>query len=131
MLGKKPLDRLGSDGHIVHVTRRVRLFKDRGHLRLSYDAGASRVLYRYQDTLRHADACRKTTQEMRVNRVHTLRHSYATIQLYEHYAPIQYVSEQLGHASIKITVDIYGHPRQGTSLALADRLDSTGTTALR
>ena len=131
MLGKKPLDRLGIDGHIVHGTRRVRLFKDRGHLHPSYDDSAPRVLYRCQDTLRHADACRKTTQEMRVNRVHDLRHSYATIQLYEHHAPIQYVSEQLGHASMKITVDTYGHPRQGTSIALADRLDSADTSALR
>ena len=68
---------------------------------------------------------------MRVNRVHDLRHSYATIQLYEHHAPIQCVSEQLGHASITITVDTYGHPRQGTSIALADRLDSADTHALR
>ena len=60
---------------------------------------------------------------LRVNRVHDLRHSYATIMLYELQAPMQYVSEQLGHSSIKITVDIYGHPRQGTSIALADLLD--------
>ena len=63
---------------------------------------------------------------LRANRIHDLRHSYATIQLYEHHAPIQYVSEQLGHSSIKITVDTYGHPRQGTSIQLADRLDSPG-----
>jgi integrase len=63
--------------------------------------------------------------------VHDLRHSYATIQLYEHHAPIQYVSEQLGHASIKMTVDTYGHPRQGTSIALADQLDQTAENALR
>jgi hypothetical protein len=57
--------------------------------------------------------------------------SYATIQLYEHHAPIQDVSEQLGHSSIKITVDTYGHPRQGTSIALADRLDQPdGNTLL-
>ena len=68
---------------------------------------------------------------MRVNRVHDLRHSYATIQLYEHHAPIQCVSEQLGHASITITVDTYGHPRQGTSIALADRLDQPAGNALR
>ena len=68
---------------------------------------------------------------LRGNRIHDLRHSYATIQLYEHHAPIQYVSEQLGHASIKITVDTYGHPRQGTSIALADRLDSPDTNAVR
>jgi 2-keto-4-pentenoate hydratase/2-oxohepta-3-ene-1,7-dioic acid hydratase in catechol pathway len=68
---------------------------------------------------------------MRVNRVHDLRHSYATIQLYEHHAQIQYVSEQLGHASMKTTVDTYGHPRQGTRIALGDRLDSADTHALR
>src|SRR5438445_9850107 len=68
---------------------------------------------------------------LRGNRVHDLRHSYATIQLYEHHAPIQYVSEQLGHASIKITVDTYRHPRQGTSIALADRLDTPGRHARR
>ena len=68
---------------------------------------------------------------MRVNRVHDLRHSDATIQRYEHHASIQYVSEQLGHASIQITVDTYRHPRQGTSIALADRLDSANTHALR
>jgi integrase len=89
------------------------------------------VLYRCQDTLRHADAFRKTTQELRVNRVHDLWHSYAAIKLYEHHAPIQYVSEQLGHASMKITVDTYGHLRQGTSIALVDRLDSADTHALR
>ena len=42
--------------------------------------------------------------------------------LYELHVPIQYVSEQLGHSSIKITVDIYGHPRQGLSTHLVDQL---------
>jgi integrase len=59
---------------------------------------------------------------LRANRIHDLRHSYATIMLYELHVPIQYVSEQLGHSSIKITVDIYGHPRQGMSTHLVDQL---------
>ena len=63
---------------------------------------------------------------LRAIRIHDLRHSYATIQLYEHHAPIQYVSEQLGHSSIKMTVDTYGHPRQGINITLADRLDHPG-----
>lgn len=67
---------------------------------------------------------------LRANRIHDLRHSYATIQLYEYHAPIQYVAEQLGHSSIKITVDTYGHPRQGTNIALADRLDHPGGDTL-
>jgi integrase len=77
----------------------------------------------------HRRVCRLAG--LRGNRIHDLRHSSATIQLYEHHAPIQYVSEQLGHASIKMTVDNYGHPRQGTSIALADRLDQPVGNALR
>lgn len=64
---------------------------------------------------------------LRANRIHDLRHSYATIQLYERHAPIQYVSEQLGHSTIKITVDTYGHPRQGTNIMFADALDDFGS----
>jgi len=77
----------------------------------------------------HRHIC--TLVGLRVNRIHDLRHSYATIQPYEFHAPIQYVSEQLGHSSIKITVDTYGHPRQGTSIVLADQLDSPGAHTLR
>ncbi len=58
--------------------------------------------------------------ELREVTFHSIRHSYATILLYEMGAPIQYVSHQLGHASIKVTVDVYGHPDQGTNIALAD-----------
>jgi hypothetical protein len=48
--------------------------------------------------------------------------------LYELHAPIQYVSEQLGHSSIKIPVDIYGHPRQGMSTHLVDQLTKLSAT---
>jgi integrase len=41
-------------------------------------------------------------------RLHDLRHSYAS-NLLQAGAPIQFVSRQLGHASIKMTVDVYGH----------------------
>jgi integrase len=39
---------------------------------------------------------------------HDLRHTYATILLISHKSPA-YVQKQLGHHSIQITVDIYGH----------------------
>jgi integrase len=65
---------------------------------------------------------------LRATRVHDLRHSYATIMLYELHAPIQYVSAQLGHSSIKITVDIYGPPRQGISTHLVDQLTQLSAT---
>ena len=40
--------------------------------------------------------------------VHTSRHSYASILLRRN-VPIAYVSRQLGHSSIAVTVDLYGH----------------------
>ena len=51
-------------------------------------------------------ACRFA--KLRRRRPHDLRHSYATILLMEHYSPA-YIQKQLGHYSIEMTVDTYGH----------------------
>ena len=40
--------------------------------------------------------------------IHDARHTYASLML-RRGVPIAYVSRQLGHASIQITVDLYGH----------------------
>lgn len=45
---------------------------------------------------------------LRTRSPHDLRHTYATLLLMAHYAPT-YVQKQLGHHSITMTVDIYGH----------------------
>jgi integrase len=49
-----------------------------------------------------------TGAQLRVRNPHDLRHTYATILLMANKSPA-YVKEQLGHSSISITVDIYGH----------------------
>jgi integrase len=54
-------------------------------------------------------------------KLHTLRHSYASLQL-QAGEPITYVQGQLGHSSIKLTVDTYGHFVPGANRAAADRL---------
>jgi len=51
-------------------------------------------------------ACRAA--RVRVRSPHDLRHTYATLLLMDHYSPA-YVQKQLGHHSITMTVDIYGH----------------------
>ena len=51
-------------------------------------------------------------------RVHTLRHTYATIALL-HGVPIHVVSRNLGHSSIAITADIYGHLTDDAAQAAA------------
>ena len=41
-------------------------------------------------------------------RQHDLRHTFASL-LIQQGAPLAYVKEQMGHHSIQVTVDIYGH----------------------
>jgi integrase len=52
---------------------------------------------------------------------HTLRHTFARIAL-EGGAEITWVKEQLGHSSITLTVDLYGHWSRASKKAQAERL---------
>jgi integrase len=61
-------------------------------------------------------------------RIHDLRHSYATIRLMRGHN-IGDVSRQLGHSSISITYDIYGHWVPGTFKSEVDELDGQQPTA--
>jgi integrase len=45
---------------------------------------------------------------------HDLRHTFATIMLFDWGASPRFVQEALGHSSIKITMDIYGHVMPST-----------------
>ena len=53
--------------------------------------------------------------------VHTMRHGYASL-LINQGESIKYVSRQLGHASINITADLYGHLFRETSVSAMERL---------
>src|SRR5512134_19720 len=55
--------------------------------------------------------------------VHVLRHTFGSL-LIQQGESLAYVKEQMGHASIQITVDIYGHLVPGGNRAAVDRLDS-------
>lgn len=64
--------------------------------------------------------------KLRVRNPHDLRHTYASILLMADKSPA-YVKEQLGHSSIMMTVDIYGHwipgkGREGLEDALLGRV---------
>jgi hypothetical protein len=45
-------------------------------------------------------------------RIHDLRHTYASLLLLAG-EPMQYVKEQLGHSTIQVPVDLYGHLQPG------------------
>jgi len=61
-------------------------------------------------------------------RLHSLRHTYAALLINQGEDP-KYVSSQLGHASIQITMDTYGHLFRKTRETAMTRLDATIRTA--
>jgi integrase len=55
-------------------------------------------------------------------RFHDLRHTFGSLLINEG-APLTYVRDQMGHSSIKVTVDTYGHLIPSADIAYMDRLD--------
>jgi integrase len=55
-------------------------------------------------------------------RFHDLRHTYASL-LIQTTAPAKCIQEQLGHASIQVTMDVYGHLYGGEYRHFVSRLD--------
>ena len=56
-------------------------------------------------------------------RLHDLRHTFGSL-LIQAGASIVYVKEQMGHSSIQVTVDTYGHLIPGANTSFVDRLDT-------
>ena len=59
-------------------------------------------------------------------RLHDLRHTFGSL-LIQNGASIVYVKEQMGHSSIQVTVDTYGHLIPSANVSYVDRLDSVVT----
>jgi len=59
---------------------------------------------------------------LRKIRFHDLRHTFGSL-LIQDGASLTYVKEQMGHSSIQVTVDVYGHLVPGADIAWVDRLD--------
>jgi len=60
--------------------------------------------------------------KLRKIRIHDLRHGFAT-QLIQAGESLAFIKDQLGHHSIKVTVDIYGHLVPGANKSAVDKLD--------
>jgi len=56
-------------------------------------------------------------------RFHDLRHTFGSM-LIQKSASLAYVKEQMGHSSIQVTVDTYGHLIPGANVNWVDQLDS-------
>jgi integrase len=64
--------------------------------------------------------------KLRKIRFHDLRHTIASILLQQG-ASLAYIKDLLGHSSIKVTVDIYGHLVPGANREVVNRLPSLTT----
>jgi integrase len=62
-----------------------------------------------------------TSAKVRKFRFHDLRHSYES-WLIGNGESLAYVRDQLGHSSIQVTVDVYGHLIPGANRQAADRV---------
>jgi integrase len=81
------------------------------------------------DNLRHrvwAPALAKA--KLRHVRIHSLRHTYASMLIAQG-ENIKYISSQLGHASVQITIDRYGHLFPDRKRTAAARLEEQFATA--
>lgn len=56
-------------------------------------------------------------------RLHDLRHTFGSLLL-QNGASLVYVKDQMGHSSIQVTVDTYGHLVPGADVSYVDRLDN-------
>lgn len=63
-------------------------------------------------------------------RIHDLRHTFASL-LIQQGESLAYVKEQLGHGSIQITVDTYGHLVPGGNRQAVDKLDGLENETIR
>jgi integrase len=63
-------------------------------------------------------------------RIHDLRHTFASL-LIQQGESLAYVKEQLGHHSIRITVDTYGHLVPGGNRQAVDKLDGLEKETVR
>ena len=59
---------------------------------------------------------------VRPRTIHQIRHTFAT-RLLKNGEPLPYIKDQLGHTSIQLTVDTYGHLAAGYNRSAVDRLD--------
>ncbi len=66
--------------------------------------------------------------ELHQIRFHDLRHTFASL-LIQQGESLAYVKEQMGHSSIQVTVDVYGHLVPGGNRTAVDRLDDVQPSA--
>jgi len=108
---EKPVAERRESSEVINEVMEDWLFKTPDETRLDPDNMRKRIFYRCLDLA-----------ELRRVRFHDLRHTFASL-LIQQGESLVYIKEQLGHHSIQITVDTYGHLVPGGNRQAVDRLD--------
>ena len=66
----------------------------------------------------------RTVAKLKRYRIHDLRHTYAS-RLLARGANVKFIQQQLGHASLKMTLDTYSHLLKGEHEGLVTILDGS------
>ena len=105
---------------LVHELKKWKLACPKGELELIFPTeegtpeNAANLLYRrFFPTLRRAG--------LPLMRFHNLRHTYVSLLIAQGEHP-KYIQSQLGHSSINVTMDIYGHFMETVNQKAASRL---------
>jgi integrase len=121
--------------HLTETLKTLQLERKKETLRKGWQEVPSWVFTTGKGTMVNPDNFRSrdwpkllAKAQMRQFRIHDLRHTYASL-LIQQGESLAYVKEQLGHHSIRVTVDTYGHLVPGGNRVAADRLDDPEDTA--
>lgn len=119
---------LGLSDHLAEMLRKLDTESKKEALQTGRGAVIETVFHNSreepiaQNSIRNVYKRISRKAELREFRVHDVRHTYASLLLSNGESPV-YVKEQLGHSSIKMTVDIYGHLIPSSNRQAVNQLD--------
>jgi len=105
------------------------VFLSRGRLKKEGKRDEGCQLDMHNVKARHFHKCLEKAGLRRI-RFHDLRHTFASL-LIQNGESLAYVKDQLGHSSIKMTVDVYGHLVPGANRAAVNHLPTFASLANR
>jgi integrase len=126
--------RVDMSDQLIDVLKALQTQRKREALKKGYGASDGFIFLSREDEMLSQNTVRNVFKSilrkagLRDIRLHETRHTFASLLLTDGQSPV-YVKEQLGHSSIQMTVDIYGHLIPSSNRDAVNRLDETQPSA--